>query len=105
MLVVLQFSVQGFRLTLGAYRALPGNALGNDSGTWEFKSDSSRRCGFLCYNLIHRAGTDALVTVLHGVHGVRFSPNFTYMGWKGLKQAKQLTSGKCSKDAGFPLTR
>lgn len=62
MLVVLQFSVQGFRLTLGAYRALP--ALGNDSGgTWEFKSDSSRRCGFLCYNLIHRAGTDALVTV------------------------------------------
>jgi hypothetical protein len=44
----------------------------------------------------------------HGVHGVRFPPNFGYMGWKRLKQAKQakqLTAGKCSKDAGFPLTR
>src|SRR5207248_427857 len=38
----------------------------------------------------------------HGVHGVPFPPNFGYMGWK---QAKQLTSRKCSKDAGFPLTR
>lgn len=26
-------------------------------------------------------------------------------GGNGLKQAKQLTAGKCSKDAGFPLTR
>jgi hypothetical protein len=52
-----------------------------------------------------RAGTDALVAVSHGVHGVRFNPNFTYMGWTGLKQAKQLTSGKYSKDAGLPLTR
>jgi hypothetical protein len=41
----------------------------------------------------------------HGVHGVRFPPNFGYMGWKQLKQAKQLTSRKCSKDAGVPLTR
>jgi hypothetical protein len=41
----------------------------------------------------------------HGVHGVRFASNFGYMGWKQLKQAKQLTTGKYSKDAGFPLTR
>jgi hypothetical protein len=37
--------------------------------------------------------------------GVRFKENFTYMGWKRLKQATQLTAGKYSKDAGFPLTR
>jgi hypothetical protein len=64
-----------------------------------------RDFGALCYNLIHRAGTDALVTVSHGVHGVHFPSNFRYMGWKQLKQAKQLTAGKYSKNAGFPLTR
>ncbi len=51
---------------------------------------------------IDRAGTDALVAVSHGLHGVRFDQNFRYMGWKWLKQAKQLTAGKCSKHTGFP---
>ena len=41
----------------------------------------------------------------YGVHGVRFASSFRYMGWKRLKQATQLTVGKYSKDAGFPLTR
>jgi hypothetical protein len=59
---------------------------------------------FPLLQFMRRAGTDALVTVSLGVHGVHFPPDFGYMGWKWLKVAKQLTTGKCSKYAGLART-
>jgi hypothetical protein len=47
--------------------------------SWESLISGPPFWGFsdsLCYNLIHRAGTDALVTFSHGVHGVRFASTF-----------------------------
>jgi hypothetical protein len=64
--------------------------------------------GSVCYNDNHRAGTDAPVRVshgVHGVHGVHFGPDFRYIPWKRLKQARQLTTRKCIRYKGFQLAR
>jgi hypothetical protein len=46
------------------------------NGSVSHESRVPQTLGFLCYNLIHSAGTDALVTFAHGVHGVRFASDF-----------------------------
>ena len=45
-------------------------------------------CRLALLQFLNRAGTDALVTVSLGVHGVHFSPDFGYTGWTGLKTAQ-----------------
>jgi hypothetical protein len=73
------------------------NCVSGEITKGEGVSSSLTYPGSVCYNFNHRAGTDALVTVSHGVH---FDQDFLYLGWKRLTRARRLISGKCSKHKG-----
>jgi hypothetical protein len=61
---------------IGGRQEIPGKRSAEPTVQCPHDSRAAQTFGFLCYNLIHRAGTDALVTFSRGVHGVRFASDF-----------------------------